>query len=131
MKYIIIVIIVLVAGYFILENKKPQEEPVRLTNEDINNFFTGGENVGQNNAQDTIHLYSTAWCGYCKKARNILIQSGVRYKEYDIEKDAMAYERHKKLGGRGVPLIEANGKLIKGYNEQILKELVADKRYQP
>lgn len=130
LKYIVLAVLI-VAGFFIYQTtNKPQQPTVRLTNEDINNFFTGVASTGQTQSQDTINLYATAWCGYCTKARKILQSSGVRYQEFDIEKDVSANKRHKELGGRGVPLIEANGKVIKGYNEQLLKQLVADKRYQ-
>lgn len=129
-KYIVMAVLI-VGGYFIYQTtNQPQQPTTRLTNEDINNFFTEMTSTGQPRTQDIIKLYATARCGYCAKARRILKESGVRYQEYDIEKDVSANKRHKELGGRGVPLIEANGKVIKGYNEQLLKELVADKRYQ-
>lgn len=80
--------------------------------------------------ESVINLYATSWCGYCAKARSLFKQYKIRYIEYDIEKDSSAKARYDKLGGRGMLLIEANGNIIKGYNERALKQLIADERYK-
>ena len=69
----------------------------------------------------TVELYVTDWCGYCKKAQNYLKSQGVKYVAYDIEKDSAANQRHKELGGRGVPLIIIGPNKMSGYNEQRLE----------
>lgn len=61
-------------------------------------------------------LYSTSWCGYCKKARELLEENHIAYYEYDIEKSAEGAEQHKSLGGRGIPVLLVNGTMIKGYS---------------
>lgn len=50
-------------------------------------------------------MYSTTWCGYCKKAKTYFKQKGIKFSEYDIEKSAQAKQEYKALGGSGVPLI--------------------------
>jgi hypothetical protein len=52
-------------------------------------------------AQLDVVLYSTAWCGYCRKAREFFAANGIRYVEYDIEKN----RRH--LANTGVRAVEA------------------------
>jgi mycoredoxin len=37
-----------------------------------------------------ITLYSTWWCGYCRRLRRQLDHEGIRYVEVDIEADARA-----------------------------------------
>jgi glutaredoxin len=69
-------------------------------------------------------LYSTAWCGYCRKAREFFAANGIRYIEYDIEKNSAAQSEHRRLGGKGVPLITVGDDVIKGYNEPALRELL-------
>ena len=65
-----------------------------------------------------IELYSTTWCGYCKKARSFLKTRGIEFKEYDVEKDKDAASRHRKLNRRGgVPVAVINGKKIIGFSE--------------
>ncbi|EJN22791.1 glutaredoxin-like protein [Pseudomonas sp. GM79] len=69
----------------------------------------------QTQAKANVVLYATEWCGYCKLTRRFLDQKGIPYKEFDIEKDALA-KAYEALGGRGIPLIDVNGTLIRGYD---------------
>ena len=62
-------------------------------------------------------MYSTSWCGYCKKAREHFIKNKISFLEYDIEKDDRANRMHDILGGGGVPLIIYNGKMVRGFSE--------------
>lgn len=67
-------------------------------------------------------LYSTSWCGYCEKVRELLAENNIDYHEYDVENSAEGREQFKRLGGRGVPVLLINGEVLKGYNpSQILK----------
>jgi glutaredoxin-like YruB-family protein len=68
----------------------------------------------------TVELYVTDWCGYCKKAKKYLTDKGVPFVAYDIEKDAAANERHKALGGRGVPLIIVGSHKMSGFSAEML-----------
>ncbi|HEY6837553.1 MAG TPA: glutaredoxin domain-containing protein [Geobacteraceae bacterium] len=68
----------------------------------------------------TVELYVTSWCGYCKRARAYLDSKGVRYVAYDIEKDPAAKQRHKELGGNGVPLIIIGSNKISGFSAQAI-----------
>lgn len=63
-------------------------------------------------------MYATAWCPYCKKARDFLRKEGIEYKEYDIEKSQEGRRQHQALGGGGVPVIVVNGTVVRGYNPQ-------------
>jgi len=65
-----------------------------------------------------IELYSTSWCGYCKKARRFFRSRGIPFTEYDIEKDKNAARRKKELGSpKGVPFVVIDGQGIQGYAE--------------
>lgn len=61
-------------------------------------------------------MYSASWCGYCKQARNYFQQSGIRYVEYDIEKDQRARKAYDALGGNGVPVILVGNKRMNGFS---------------
>ena len=50
-------------------------------------------------------MYSTKWCGFCKKAKAYFIQKGIAYSERDIEISPQAQEEYQRYGGGGVPLI--------------------------
>lgn len=75
-------------------------------------------------ANAKVVLYATDWCGYCKQTKRFLDQKGIAFKEYDIEKDTEARKAYEALGGRGIPLIDVNGTLIRGFDpDEILAAL--------
>jgi glutaredoxin len=66
----------------------------------------------------TIELFVTGWCPYCKSARRFSQSRGIAFKEYDIEKDTVAAARKNRLDGRrGVPFAIINGYGIHGFSE--------------
>jgi glutaredoxin len=73
-------------------------------------------------------VYSTAWCGYCKKAKAWLSKKKVEFEEKDVEKDpAAAKELAQKAVAQGVapggvPVIDVRGKLIVGFDEKALEQ---------
>jgi glutaredoxin-like YruB-family protein len=69
----------------------------------------------------TVDIYVTDWCGYCKQALKYMKSKGIPYAAYDIEKDSAAKQRHKELGGRGVPLIIIGSHKMSGYSQQTLE----------
>ncbi len=75
-------------------------------------------------ANAKVVLYTTDWCGYCKQTKRFLDQKGIAFQEFDIEKDAEARKAYEALGGRGIPLIDVNGTLIRGFDpDEILAAL--------
>ena len=56
---------------------------------------------------------------------------GVKVVEYNIEKDEAAAQRHRELGGRGVPLIDVEGIVIPGYGEDEIKAAVEKRSREP
>lgn len=61
-------------------------------------------------------MYSTSWCGYCKKARKYFQQEKIHYVEYDIEKDERARRLYDMIGGKGVPVILVGKKRLNGFS---------------
>jgi|RhiMethySRZTD1v2_1073278.scaffolds.fasta_scaffold478913_2 glutaredoxin len=68
-------------------------------------------------SQQTIaEMYSTSWCGYCRKAREYFQSRGIPLVEYDIEVDPAAAQRKQQIDPRpGVPLVVINGQRIHGF----------------
>ncbi|MDE1165165.1 MAG: glutaredoxin family protein [Pseudomonas sp.] len=84
----------------------------------IEHFFNPGSAVSaQHLAAANVTLYSTGWCGYCKDFRQYLDRQGVKYQEFDIEKDAQARAAYEALGGRGIPMLDVNGVLLRQFDE--------------
>ena len=70
------------------------------------------------NASMRVIMYSTSWCGYCKKAARHFRKNNIPFKEYDIEKSAKGAREYKKLNGRGVPVILIGRKRMNGFSAQ-------------
>jgi len=61
--------------------------------------------------QAPIKMYSTTWCGDCRRAKALFAAQGVAYDEIDIEKtpDAAALVMEHNDGKRRVPSFEIAG----------------------
>lgn len=70
-------------------------------------------------------MYSTEWCGVCKKAKKYMQTNDIDFKEYDIEKNTNAKRKFKKLGGRGVPLILVGDQRMSGFSVRKLDSMLA------
>ncbi|EXF94884.1 glutaredoxin [Pseudomonas fluorescens HK44] len=87
----------------------------------IERVFTPSQVVSeQTQANARVVLYATDWCGYCKLTRRFLDQKGIPYREFDIEKNAEARQAYEALGGRGIPMLDVNGTLIRGYEPEAI-----------
>ncbi len=78
----------------------------------------------------SVIMYMTAWCPYCDKARTYLRSLNVQLTEYNIEKDKSKKEEmlSKSGGSKGVPLIDIEGIIIKGYNQDAIRTAVERRR---
>ncbi len=74
-------------------------------------------------SEEEVIMYSTSWCGYCKKARKYFINNKIPFVEYDIERDAKAKQRYKKFAGSGVPLILYDDKHMRGFSESWFRRI--------
>jgi glutaredoxin len=87
----------------------------------IEHFFNPADAVpAHTQAQARVVMYATEWCGYCKQTRRFLDSKGIPYKEYDIEKSTEGRRAYEALGGRGIPLIDVNGTIIRGFSEEAI-----------
>jgi glutaredoxin len=75
-------------------------------------------------------IYMTDWCPYCTKAREYIRAQGVHLVEYNIERDRGASEEMaRKTGGRrGVPVIDVEGIILRGYNPQAIANAIKQKQ---
>ena len=78
--------------------------------------FSGGHEVV---------VYTTSWCGWCKKTRAWLDDQGVDYENRDVEVNAAwAEEMHDLTGSGGVPVIVIDGEVIKGFDQAQMEKLL-------
>lgn len=85
---------------------------------------SAGGQATMHREQPEVTLYATDWCGYCAATRELFVANGIRYTELDIEKSSDAFNRHRQLGGNGVPLIVVGDEIVHGYNEPQLRDLL-------
>jgi glutaredoxin len=70
-----------------------------------------------------VELYVTSWCGYCKKAKAFFRSRGIRFVEYDVERNPAAARRMSRMtSSSGVPFAVINGYAIQGYSEAAYKK---------
>lgn len=67
---------------------------------------------------EKVVLYSTSWCGFCKKAKAYMKKNRIAFTEYDIEKDASAKRQYDAIGGKGIPFLVKDGKTQAGFTRQ-------------
>jgi glutaredoxin len=74
-------------------------------------------------AKDVI-LYSTRWCGACKRAREFLLERKIDFLERDIEREPDAAKELARKCARagvrkgGVPVLDARGQILVGFHPQ-------------
>jgi glutaredoxin 3 len=65
-----------------------------------------------------VQIYTTAWCGYCVRAKALLDSRGIPYDEIHLDEDGRFRQKLLDLtGGWTVPQILIDGKPIGGYTE--------------
>ncbi|NNF15727.1 MAG: glutaredoxin family protein [Gammaproteobacteria bacterium] len=69
-------------------------------------------------------LYSTAWCGYCRKTRRFFTRHDIPFIDLDVEKSPSARAAFERIGGRGVPVVTVGDEIVHGYNLARLRKLL-------
>ena len=72
-----------------------------------------------------VKIYSTPTCIWCAKTKEFFKTNKVSFTEVDVSSNEKAAEEMvKKSGQRGTPVIEIEGKIVVGYEEDKLKKLL-------
>ena len=72
-----------------------------------------------------IIIYSTPTCHYCHMAKDYLNAKGIKFTDYNVATDLeKRKEMLEKTGQMGVPVIDVDGKIMVGFDEGKLAELV-------
>jgi glutaredoxin len=67
-------------------------------------------------AKERVRIYTTTWCGYCKKAKAQLAARRVPFDEIDVETSDSGQREFASLGGRGVPVILIGSQRMDGFD---------------
>ena len=76
-----------------------------------------------NASPQQVTMYSTQWCGVCKRARAYFAANGIRHTEIDVEQSEAGRLEFREMGGRGVPLILVGGKVMRGFSPEGFERL--------
>jgi len=90
---------------------------------EINTYTNVAVDKSIYNVGPKVVMYSTNSCGYCKKARKYFNKNNISYTDYNIEKNAQAKRKFKKMGARGVPVILVGNKRLNGFSERGFKRI--------
>jgi glutaredoxin-like YruB-family protein len=65
-----------------------------------------------------VRIYTTPSCVYCNKAKQYFRENKISYTEYNVAQDLRrAEEMVKKSGQMGVTVVDVNGRIIVGFNQ--------------
>ncbi|MBS3080230.1 glutaredoxin family protein [Candidatus Pacearchaeota archaeon] len=72
-----------------------------------------------------IIIYGTDSCPWCHKAREFMKEHKVKFTDKNVGEDRkVAEEMIKKSGQQGVPVIDVDGEIIVGFDEDRLRSLL-------
>ncbi len=72
-------------------------------------------------------MYSTAWCGVCRRARSYFEKERISFVEYDVDKNASARAEYLALNPRrSVPTIKVGNEVIVGFSEGAVGKALDD-----
>ena len=62
----------------------------------------------------TMTMYTTSWCGHCRRLKRQMDEAGMAYREVDVETEPAAGARIERVTGgyRTVPTVEVSGRLL-------------------
>ena len=80
-------------------------------------------------ARQPVQIFTTAWCGYCRKAKAQLAARGVPYREIDVEETDSGRREFAALRGRGVPVILVGSQRMDGYDANGLDAMLSGAGY--
>ena len=72
-----------------------------------------------------IRVFSTPACPYCVTLKSFLKEHNIQFEDIDVSKDEKALdEMIDRSGQMGVPVIDINGEIIVGFNQDRIKQLL-------
>ena len=71
-----------------------------------------------------IIIYTTAGCVYCEMAKDFFGKNNISYEEKDVSDNTAREEMIKKSNQLGVPVIDIEGQIVIGFDEEAVKRLL-------
>ncbi len=91
--------------------------------------FGAPQGASERSDAPQVVVYTTPWCGWCRKTLAHLDDKGIRYLNKDIEADdAYRQELRGKTGSTAVPVIEIGDELVRGFDVARIDHLLSGRR---
>ena len=88
----------------------------------------GKGSPGKKPAGSKVKVYSTESCPWCHKAKEFLTELNVPYEEIDVSQDEKGRnEMIEKSGQLGVPVLDVNGTIIVGFDQEAIENALHKK----
>jgi len=72
-----------------------------------------------------IRVFSTPSCPYCVALKNYLKEHNMEFQDIDVSQDLVAQkEMIDRSGQYGVPVVDIDGEIIVGFNQERIKQLL-------
>ena len=72
-----------------------------------------------------VRVFSTPTCPFCVTLKNFLKEHNIEFEDIDVSQNETAQkEMIEKSGQMGVPVIEINGKIVIGFDQNKIKNLL-------
>lgn len=70
-----------------------------------------------------VKVYSTPTCPWCKRVKEFLGEKNIEFEDINVASDKeAAQEMMKKSGQMGVPVIDVDGQIMIGFNQEELEK---------
>jgi glutaredoxin 3 len=75
--------------------------------------------------QTRVIIFTTPTCTYCNAAKKYFRQKGVRFRDVDVSRDAVAArDMQRRSGQMGVPVIDIGGRIVVGFDRPKIDQLL-------
>ena len=76
-----------------------------------------------------VKIFTTTWCGVCRRAKAYLTSKGISFSEYDVETSEIGRQEYKRLAGKGVPIILVGNQKMNGFSASKLDAMLKNAGY--
>jgi glutaredoxin-like YruB-family protein len=74
---------------------------------------------------EKVLVYGTPTCPYCQKVKEYLKENNIDFTDFDVSSDQEKLEEMKnKTGQMGVPVVDIDGKIVKGFDQEKLNQIL-------
>ena len=74
-------------------------------------------------SRPSVVMYSTVWCGVCRRAKQYFKANHIAFSEYDVETSSKGKKDFARMKGQGVPILLIGKARMNGFDAKRFKQL--------